>query len=128
LIALLYGALLLVAEQQRALAWRHVALHEESLKRLAIARMVFPFDYRFREGAAVFYARIRWKGSKPAAIKAMREAIQADPYSMGMHRNLAGMLYEAGDKEGMAVEIEFLKRFMPHVDPAIVVNANPDTN
>jgi hypothetical protein len=95
---------------------------------LAIARTAFPFDYRFREGEAVFYARIRWKGSKPYAIAAMRESLKQDPYSMGMHRNLAGLLYEAGDKDGFATEIEFLKRFMPHVEPAIVVNANPETN
>ena len=76
----------------------------------------------------MFYARIRWKGSRPAAIEAMRESLKYDPYGMGMHRNLAGMLYESGDMDGMAAEIEFLKRFMPNVEPAIVINANPATN
>ena len=76
----------------------------------------------------MFYSRIRWKGSRPAAILAIREAIKDDPYDMALHRNLAGLLYESGDTEGMAQEIEILKRFMPNQDPAIIVNANPATN
>lgn len=98
------------------------------LAALGAARRAFPFDFRFRSGEASFYSRVRWKRSRPAAIVAIQTAILADPYAMDLHRNLAGFLYEAGDIDGTARELAFIKRYMPRRDVPILVNANPATN
>lgn len=92
------------------------------------ARRAFPLDFRFRAAEASFYARVRWKGSRPAAIDAIRVALLTDPFAMDMHRNLAGLLYEDGDLNGVSREIAFLKHYMPKRDAPIFVNANPATN
>lgn len=98
------------------------------MDRLASAKQAFPFDHRFRLGLAEFYSRVRWKGSRPMAIAAIEDGLRTDPYAMDLHRNLAGLLYEAGDGGGVAREVAILKRFMPHRNVAIIANANPATN
>lgn len=95
---------------------------------LARARRVFPLDHRFRLGEAAFYSRVRWKGSRPAAIEAIGTALLTDPFAMDLRRNLAGLLYEAGDTDGVAREIAILRHYMPRRDVPIFVNANPATN
>lgn len=95
---------------------------------LAAARQAFPFDFRFRMGEASFYARVRWKGSREAAIAAIEAAMQTDPYAMDLRRNLAGLLYEAGNVDGAVRELMFIKHYMPRRNVPILVNANPATN
>lgn len=96
--------------------------------RLELAQQTFPLDYRFRYALAELYSTRRWKGSRPLAIVALKEALAADPYAMDLHRNLAGLLYEAGDMAGVGREVAILKRYMPNRPVAIIVNANPATN
>lgn len=119
---------MLTAEQQYAEGWRQPALHAAALPHIGRARAAFPFDHRFRIAVAEYYSRIRWKGSRPEAIAAVRAALATDPFALDLHRNLAGLLYEDGDMAGSQREIAFLARYQPHWPVAIIVNANPATN
>lgn len=95
---------------------------------MTTAGAIFPFDRRFRKGPADYLSRVRWKGSVPLAIEATERALRADPFSMDLHRNLAGFYYEAGDTDRAAAELTLLDHFLPGRRISIVVNANPATN
>lgn len=71
---------------------------------------------------------MRWKGSVPLAIEATERALRTDPYSMDLHRNLAGFFYEHGEEDRAAAELAFIEHFLPGRQVTIVLNANPATN
>ena len=93
-----------------------------------MARAIFPLEHWFRSGLADYYSVKRWKGSREPAIAALREALIDDPYSAGMHRNLAGFLIEAGDIDGSDRETDIVHRISPRSTINLLVNANPATN
>lgn len=105
----------------------HSRSETEALAHLRLARAVFPLDRWFRQGVANFYAERRFPGSLPAAVSAHREALVDDPWSAGLHRNLAGFLLEAGDMEGAREEIEAVARITPRSKIVLRVNVNPAT-
>lgn len=106
----------------------HPDEHTKAIARLEVARAVFPIDRRFRQGPAVYLSLHRWKGSRPLAIKTLREALATDQYSFDLRRNLAGFLFEDGDTPGAIDEISAIKRYQPGRDIPVIVNVNPATN
>ncbi len=126
--AVLYAIASILADGLLSAASRHPEQHTLALKQLTTAGAIFPFDRRFRKGPAVYLSLKRWKGSVPLAIAAHERVLLTDPWSMDMHRNLAGLYYEAGDHERAAYELAVLDHFLPGRQISIMVNANPATN
>lgn len=98
------------------------------MRLLTTAGAIFPFDRRFRKGPADYLSRVRWKGSRALAIAATERALLTDPWSMDLHRNLAGLYLEDGDEARAAAELTLLDHFLPGREISIMVNANPATN
>ncbi len=92
------------------------------------AKWAFPLNHQFRRAVADFCIVNRWKGSRPIAIAAVREAIPTDPFSPDLHRMLASLLFEDGDMEGARQEIRIFKALQPGRDPKLMININPLTN
>lgn len=99
----------------------------EAIDHLARARAIFPLEHWFRSGIADYYSEHRWHGSREPAIAALKEAIASDPFSAGLHRNLAGFLVEAGDNVGAGREVGIVHRISPRSNIALFVNVNPAT-
>ena len=95
---------------------------------LTLARMLFPIDHRFRRGLADYCAAIRWKGSRPIAETAIRAALDTDFYSFDLHRDLAGLYYEGGDRDRAFEELAILHAFLPGTPIVMPVNINPATD
>lgn len=55
----------------------------------------------------------RWPGSAPLEVAALRAAIADDPFAADLHRNLAGVLLETGDKAGADAAILAVHRISP---------------
>lgn len=91
------------------------------------ARAIFPLEHWLRSGVADYYSEKRWSGSRDAAIAAIRAALVYDPYSAGLHRNLAGFLMEAGDEAAASAELELVHRISPRSAIQVYVNVNPAT-
>lgn len=81
-----------------------------------------------RYAPAEFYSLVRWKGSRPGAIRALIAAIETNPYSPDFHRNLASLLYEEGDIPGAEREIHISHMIAPKHPAVLMLNANQDTN
>jgi len=92
---------------------------------LARAKLAYPFDCRFRRGVVEYYARTRWQGSRPDAEAALREELNADFYSIDLHRALASLYYEDGNMTGVKEELLIMRAFRPHRPLSLLVNANP---
>lgn len=75
-----------------------------------------------------YTSTVRFKGSRPLAMAAIRYALQSDRYAMDLHRNLAGFLLEEKDREGAQREISFIAHYRAGKPIKIVVNVNPETN
>lgn len=88
----------------------------------------FPLDHRFRSGVAEFYSIVRWKGSRAAAIDALTLALETNPFSLDLRRNLAALLWENGEQERAEAELLVIKALSPKAKLTIVVNVNPGTN
>lgn len=68
---------------------------------------------------------MRWPGSLFPAMDAIRDALDDDPNNAGLHRNLAGMMIEACDKEGTVRHLGIVRRLVPNGAISVFVNANP---
>lgn len=125
----MYAMASIKAELAYARAWKNLDRPIE-LRHADVQEAMrwFPLDYRMRLAEAEFYSLTRWKGSRPHAIAAIRRAIATNPYAFDLRRNLAGFLWEAGDKDEALRELTAIKRFVPLADISIMVNVNPDTN
>lgn len=126
-VGLLFATGLLIAEYHYAVGWRQGLKPTEAVRHLELAQRFFLPDYRFRAGAAYYYASTRWKGSGPDAIASMRHALSLNPWSLDIRRNLAGFLLEQGDEKGALAEIAVINRAHPGLPVAVQVNQNPAT-
>jgi hypothetical protein len=88
---------------------------------------LFPFDFRLRQAPAVYCSQIRWKGSGPACIAALRAELAVNPFSADLRRNLAGFLIEAGDMDSAKRELAAVAALVPRAHIAVSVNQNPAT-
>ena len=94
---------------------------------LDLARRLFPCEHWFRSGVADYYADVRWIGSRDPGIDAIRAALSDDPNNAGLHRNLAGLLIEAGDLPEAQRELDIVRRLVPFGTIPVYVNVNPET-
>ena len=102
--------------------------HDEALAMLRRARTVFPFDHRLRRGPVDYLIITRWKGSRPMTEAEVKGGLEEDFFALDLHRMLAGLYYEDHNLTGMNEEMAIFRAFMPHGQPSIIVNANPDTD
>lgn len=93
-----------------------------------MAGQVCPFDSWFRTAEADYYSDVRWKGSRPLAIAAIRRALARDPNNAGLRRNLVGFLVEAGDKDEAVRQMHILLGLVPNFQIPLFVNVNPASN
>jgi hypothetical protein len=95
---------------------------------MELAKRLYPFEHRYRLGVAYYYAAVRWKGSRDEAIAAIKDALDTDPFTFDLRRDLAGLYYEEKDMEGVKEEMAVLHYFLPRVQLSLIVNANPTNN
>ncbi len=97
------------------------------MAQLDLAARLFPFDFMMRAGPAKFCAEIRWKGSGPDCIVALRRELSFDPMAHDLRRALAGLLIEVGREDEAKREVATIHAFAPHLPLVIPVNINPET-
>lgn len=91
------------------------------------AARLFPFDFQMRAAPAKFCAEIRWKGSGPDCIAALRRELAFDPMAHDLRRAIAGFLIGAGREDEAKREIATIHAFAPHLPIIVPVNISPET-
>ncbi len=124
--AILYAGLRFYAEAEYAYGM-DAPTHQKAIAKLTLARSLFPLDYKLRLGLADYYMMARWVGSRPAAEKAIYQALNDDPYAMGLYRDLAGLYIEDGNKQAALEQMLVLRAFLPSFPVPIWINSNPLT-
>lgn len=97
------------------------------MDQLETAARLFPFDFNMRRGPAAFCSEIRWKGSAPRCMAAIRRELAADPMAHDLRRGLAGFLIGEGRDGDAKREIAVIHAFVPHLALVVPVNINPAT-